>query len=128
MDKAGKTAKCPACGITLQIPTTPSRQDDAPPRNLPQHVPQGATGQMAGTVRRLFRPLRSKINFACSGCGKAIIAPADRAGKTGKCPACGVAIQIPQTPDYYKGDLMAACTAIGKAADLRGGGESRTRQ
>ena len=64
-----------------------------------------------------------KINFACSGCGKAILAPADRAGKAGKCPGCGVTLQIPQTVDRYKGDLMAACAAIGKAAELRDAGE-----
>lgn len=36
-----------------------------------------------------------KIQFQCSGCGKGLSAPADRAGKTGNCPGCGTAITIP---------------------------------
>ena len=42
------------------------------------------------------------IQFQCSRCGKSLSAPADRAGKNGKCPSCGGAIQIPQTPDCGK--------------------------
>lgn len=40
-----------------------------------------------------------KIQFQCSGCGKGLSAPADKAGKTAKCPSCGVAIQIPGARD-----------------------------
>ena len=66
----------------------------------------------------------NKIQFQCSGCGKGVSFPSDKAGKTDKCPFCGVALQVPQTPDYYKNDLMAACAAIGKAVELRDNGES----
>ncbi len=41
-----------------------------------------------------------EIQFQCSGCGKILSAPANRAGKNAKCPSCGGAIQVPQTSDY----------------------------
>ena len=64
-----------------------------------------------------------KIQFQCSGCGKSVSVPVEKAGKTDKCPFCGVAVQISQTPDYYKADLMAACAALGKAWELQESGE-----
>jgi len=36
-----------------------------------------------------------KIKFQCSGCGKAVNAPATMAGKSAKCPSCGRTITIP---------------------------------
>ena len=35
-----------------------------------------------------------KIKFQCSACKKAVNAPANMAGKTGKCPSCGATIAI----------------------------------
>ncbi len=95
VDKAGKTGKCPSCGVALQIPDASGRQDDAPLRNAPQPVPQGATTAPGGNGERSREHSRDKITFACSGCGKGINAPADKAGKNGKCPSCGTSIMIP---------------------------------
>lgn len=36
-----------------------------------------------------------KIRFDCSACGKAISVNQKMAGRTGKCPACEAAIQVP---------------------------------
>lgn len=119
VEKAGKTAKCPACGIALQIPNTPGQDHAASPAAIPPAIPQVAATAPGGDGDRTLQPSTERINFACSGCGKAILAPADRAGKTGRCPACGVAIQIPQTPDYYKANLAAACAALGKGFELQ---------
>ena len=63
-----------------------------------------------------------KIQFQCSGCGKGLSAPADRAGKTGNCPACGTAITIPapasqteQTPGADK--IKFACSQCSKVVN-----------
>jgi tetratricopeptide (TPR) repeat protein/predicted RNA-binding Zn-ribbon protein involved in translation (DUF1610 family) len=123
MEKAGKTAKCPACGIALQIPNAPAHDDGTPPAGVPQAVSQGPAAASGGDGEKKPQPSSDKISFACPGCGKVILAAADRAGKSGNCPACGAAIQIPQTPDHYKADLMAVCAALGKAFELQEQGE-----
>src|SRR5271169_3559613 len=79
VEKAGKTAKCPACGVAIQVPNAPRRQDDAPPGNLPQHPPKEATPADGRDDAGTLQPTVDKIKFACSVCGKAILAPADRA-------------------------------------------------
>src|SRR5262245_26636587 len=38
-----------------------------------------------------------KIKFACA-CGKKLAADASAAGRKAKCPACGQAVQVPQSP------------------------------
>jgi DNA-directed RNA polymerase subunit RPC12/RpoP len=35
------------------------------------------------------------INFRCSACGKSLKTKAGSAGKTVKCPGCGVAVAVP---------------------------------
>jgi predicted RNA-binding Zn-ribbon protein involved in translation (DUF1610 family) len=39
------------------------------------------------------------VSFACPGCGNTIKARAALAGKKGKCPQCGKAIQVPVRED-----------------------------
>ena len=64
-----------------------------------------------------------KIQFQCSGCGKGVSVPADKAGTTGNCPSCGLALQIPQPRSYYKQCLLTAGEALKKAYELRDNGE-----
>jgi len=65
---AGKVGKCPACGKTMQIP---SSQSDAP---------RAAT--------------RDRILFECS-CGRHLRAAAEHAGKNVRCPKCGQRTTVP---------------------------------
>lgn len=65
---AGRSAACPQCGETLQIPTPPSRPSD-----------------------------EDEVRFACP-CGKSMSAPLTMIGQQGKCPRCGDKIIIPGGP------------------------------
>ena len=48
-----------------------------------------------------------KIQFQCPGCAIVLSAPAEKAGKTRRCPSCGSTLQIPQTPDSFKPNPVA---------------------
>lgn len=52
------------------------------------------------------------ISFACPGCDKSFTVPADKAGKTTKCPQCGEPIRIPN-------QSTAAKPASGKPAEAK---------
>ena len=86
---------------TLRIPNTPGRQDEVLQSNLAEDVSQATTAG-AGDGERSAEHSTDTIQFTCSACAKVVSVLADKAGKTGKCPTCGVALQIPQTRDYYK--------------------------
>ncbi|MFO7905030.1 MAG: hypothetical protein ACQESR_14125 [Planctomycetota bacterium] len=79
----------------------------------------------AGSAKAAASAEADKIRFKCAGCDRVLNVPVDRAGKTGKCPSCATALQIPQAADHYnEGNLMAVCAALGKAYELREQGES----
>jgi len=74
-----------------------------------------------------------KIQFQCSGCGKGVSAPADRAGKNGKCPSCGVVLQIPnasgrqdQAPSSNVAQLVPQATTTAGGGDGEGTGTPTT--
>lgn len=94
-EKAGKTARCPACGTAIQIPVAPGHHGAAPPTDLSQRVPQPPPIRNARDGAKTPPNSLDKITFACSGCGKSIVAPAAKAGKSGSCPSCGTSITIP---------------------------------
>lgn len=69
------------------------------------------------------------ITAACSQCGKAIKAPDDAAGKKGKCPACGAAIEIPAASGAASAGPSAAAdndpmAALAAALGAAAGGSS----
>jgi DNA-directed RNA polymerase subunit RPC12/RpoP len=123
LDKAGKTAKCPACGTSIQVPDGPCHQPSTPQNSGSEGGHQVVKKTACDGETRVETPL-DKIRFACAGCGKSISAPPDKAGQTGKCPSCGKVLQIPQSPDHYKDNLIAACAALGKAFDLQEQGDN----
>ncbi|MGE5295123.1 MAG: rhomboid family intramembrane serine protease [Solirubrobacterales bacterium] len=78
---AGKTIRCSACKQPLVIPAT---TDFFGPSARPHKtVPPLQT-----------EPRNHLIRFACS-CGKKLKAPAQHAGRFGKCPQCGSRVKIP---------------------------------
>lgn len=76
---AGRTIRCASCGQHVVIP---HKSDFFGPAAEPARTP----------------PRRDlSIRFACA-CGRKIKAPAQYAGKTGKCPQCGSRVRIPAIP------------------------------
>src|SRR5262249_35616150 len=76
-EHAGKRTKCPACGQVLVIPG-----------------PRPAEAITATSSRPLSTA--AVIQFACV-CGSQFLTQAEHAGRTTKCPACGVMLTIPAT-------------------------------
>ena len=82
---AGKKGKCPHCGVMMAIPLTSDPQANV--------ASGGAHGSDAKTTD-------DKIEFPCPQCSLPVRTPASAAGKKGKCPNCGVVVQIPaRTPE-----------------------------
>lgn len=72
-DLAGRTVACPACGSPLTVP----KGAGAAPVSSSAAAPSGAG-----------------IRVQCA-CGQAMMAPAQLAGKQGRCPGCGATLAIP---------------------------------
>jgi len=79
---AGRTVRCPRCRQRIVIPDQTDFFGPAPP------LLDGVTGV-------LKRPQDHCIQFTCT-CGRRLTVPAQHAGRTGKCPRCGVRLKIPR--------------------------------
>jgi membrane associated rhomboid family serine protease len=77
----GKTIRCPVCNQPVVIPHKTDSFGPAPQQ------PKTASRPPARVGDRIIR-------FACT-CGKRISAPARYAGRSGKCPQCGLRLRIP---------------------------------
>jgi len=96
---------CPHCGCPLAEDQAPSsrvrraQQDAGPPNSaLPPTVGKAGVAPPPKQART-DRP----ISFACPSCDKGLKVPADKAGKTGKCPYCQTPISIPTVGQAEKG-------------------------
>lgn len=78
-DQAGTKKRCHLCGARLEIPAGPLR-DGMVANRLSITLPSPSQPAM--------------IRFTCP-CGKRIKVPTRHAGRTGRCPACGNQIRIP---------------------------------
>ncbi|MBN9122489.1 MAG: hypothetical protein J0I06_25650 [Planctomycetes bacterium] len=50
----------------------------------------------------------NKIRVACLSCGYRLRAPAEKAGKRGRCPQCGAAVEIPRPEESVADELPLA--------------------
>jgi len=86
---------------------------------------------LTGLIARLAKlgeapaaqPAPSKLNFACSKCGKNLKVKPELAGKKVKCPGCGQAVPVPQapgrgTPSPGGADEKTIAPTSSNAADL----------
>lgn len=83
----GKRVKCTACGEVQTVKAAENGNNSRVPK---QPLPK---------TTAYSPPPPSKpgvLRFECSECGKQMQARAEHAGRTAKCPACGVAVAIPE--------------------------------
>ena len=76
----GKIVRCPHCRESVRIPG----------QGEPRHPPKPSVPQEALTSDDYIR-------FSCR-CGQTVKVPSGYAGRWGKCPQCGVRLQIPPSP------------------------------
>jgi hypothetical protein len=103
-EKAGRSAKCPKCGVGFRIPTLEDLGLAAPPEPATPdimeevvdepaaHSPQGGSGKRSGSSP--LAPKDEQIEFLCPN-GHHLHGPKSLQGKAGECPECGSRFRIP---------------------------------
>jgi predicted RNA-binding Zn-ribbon protein involved in translation (DUF1610 family) len=111
-ERAGKTGKCPKCGVAFLVPNLEDPVEDfaaadAPPAEAPPpgSSPSGAptagdaaadadSAATASGMSADAAPREETIAFLCPN-GHKLTSPARLQGKAGKCPHCGEKFRVP---------------------------------
>jgi len=102
---AGEQASCPACKCGIIIPNQ-----------------TGGVAKRAEPVPPPLAPPKPKANevtivlFRCPECSQEIEAPADVAGQSAECPACGIILRVPVSSDQGI-DRAPHASAVQKAKE-----------
>jgi len=98
---AGKTGKCPACGMPVKVPAlapAPAKASWAPPADVDQDTVEGEA-TTPNPERPAPQPVPpGSIRAQCAVCGKTMNVKVQFAGKVGKCPGCGKPVKVPAAP------------------------------
>ena len=106
-EQAGRSAKCPKCGVKFLIPDS-SEVEDADAGGSDSRVDRPATGDSgsssAVTVDKPDEDLgEEEMEFLCPN-GHRLHGPPSLQGQPGKCPECGCRFRVPSYDDASEED------------------------
>jgi hypothetical protein len=92
VNRAGRAAKCPKCGVKFQIPDASDVEAGGSGDSLLAISDSGPSVPLGGTARRP-QP-EQQIEFLCPN-GHLLHGPASMQGRPGQCPDCGAKFRVP---------------------------------
>jgi predicted RNA-binding Zn-ribbon protein involved in translation (DUF1610 family) len=140
-ERAGKTGKCPKCGVAFVVPSVEEEPiedfgaeglppEDAPAADAPSVDPAPSTpasdsgGKLPATapVDGKSASAEETITFLCPN-GHKLSSPARLQGKAGKCPHCGEKFRVPMLDEDEPTDFGAEDEGLAFGAENEDIGE-----
>ena len=125
---AGKKGKCPHCQSVMHIPNASTAHNWPPDASQPAATPPAAASSpVAPAPAAPQQPAATgPIEFHCQSCQRYLKTPPQTAGKQGKCPHCGVVMNIPleSTARQQAQPSSSGLTPLGDSGGLTPMGDS----
>ena len=125
-DRAGKSARCPKCGVKFQVPAISDLEMSGSGDSLPAVADSGAFPVLGDSgvfpvvsVAERPAPVQEQLEFLCPN-GHRLYGPVSLQGRPGQCPECGSKFHIPaylDVPDEEQPDPPRQIDLLGVEAD-----------